>query len=564
MDGYISTTLDGSFIKNAGICGFVKFLEMNNAEKGSDYIIKGQTLHISIEYLKNKDIPEMYVSTIAKHFENNTKFSRVITDEKEKADKYYKQLTESDDEKSKTEAEKKLKDIFKEFEDMMLKNSFKAAYEIIGMYDGITYINAEIINEMKKEKDNLEIRYRKYCDIISIVNQKIVKENLIYTELLYTKFRYCFSENSTSHKITALDAKEKRADTIYKNFYQPLLEEFDIDEKKKKNRCIECMEYSKNNRAISFMTDTADDLGKKKSYYWNCKPDAYVCPLCAFLYLFVPLGFVFIGSDAVFINTNTSINILMNSMGSYAQLIDKGNSFRQRVYRVFTSEKIDILKQKTSNFQVIVRSSDFQRYEMNVIDRNMIEKLEKGKKYLTWLETKYVKLSDSFMSVYDSVFENILAHRSQYMLIDKLMKYEFSNDGHFGYIRNILNLQIIFNGGDNMEDLKKKVDTAFMAGKAMRENILGKEKANSSDSEDDNSLRGFVYRLVNLAAVGDKSQFLDTVIRIYSGYNLTIPSIFKECYKSDDTFKAIAHGFVLGLKYVKFDDNNNKEDNKNE
>ena len=146
MDGYISTTLDGSFIKNAGICGFVKFLEMNNAEKGSDYIIKGQTLHISIDYLKNKDIPEMYVSTIAKYFENNTKFSRVITDEKEKADKYYKQLTESDDEKSKTEAEKKLKDIFKEFEDMMLKNSFKAAYEIIGMYDGITYINAEIIN----------------------------------------------------------------------------------------------------------------------------------------------------------------------------------------------------------------------------------------------------------------------------------------------------------------------------------------------------------------------------------------------------------------------------------
>ncbi len=109
-----------------------------------------------------------------------------------------------------------------------------------------------------------------------------------------------------------------------------------------------------------------------------------------------------------------------------------------------------------------------------------------------------------------------------------------------------------------MDNLNKKIDAAFMAGYDLRKNILG-NNADSPNGEDDNSIRGFVYRLVNLSSVGDTSQFIDTVIRMYSGFGLTIPSVFKECYKSEEMFKAIAHGFILGLKHVKY----NKEDTNN-
>ena len=114
-----------------------------------------------------------------------------------------------------------------------------------------------------------------------------------------------------------------------------------------------------------------------------------------------------------------------------------------------------------------------------------------------------------------------------------------------------------------MDELNKKIDFAFMSGKALRESILGKEAAKSSENgaeADDNRLRGLVYRLVNLTAVGDCSQFIDTVIRIYAGYGLTIPTVFKDCYKSDEMFKAISHGFILGLKYAAYEKNNNKQE----
>lgn len=555
---YITIIIDGSFMKNAGIIGLIKFLELNDAEYGKDYIISGQQLKISTEYLKNNNISEMYFNTIVEHFKSTSKFADMTVNKKAEIDKKYNEFIESGN-------EAKLKDLdadLKIFEDYMLKNSFVSAYKIIGLYDDVPQINESIIKDMKKLKNNIEEKYKKYCEIIEILKNPIIEKNLIYTELLYGKLKYFFAENPTSHKIPVLDTSSKREDTIDKNFYAPLVEHIELMEsqqngkkiKKSMCRCIECMEMSYNSRAITFMTDTTDDVKKKTSYYWNCVVDAYVCPVCAFAYLFVPFGFEFIGSDAVFINTNSSIAEMKSTMSTYGNMVcDENASFRQRVYRIFTEEKIDILNKRISNIQVIVRSSNFSHYEMNVFDKTMIENLSKGKKHLKYLERRYMYGKDNVISVYDSAFENIVSHRSQYLLIDRLMKYEYEKEkGNFGYIMDILYLHIIFNGGakQEMENLKKKVDIAFMAGKSMRENTF---------QGNDDAMRGIVYRLINLTSAGDLTQFLDTVIRVYSGYGLTIPSIFKDCYQSDEAFKAIAHGFILGLKYQK-----NKEDNSND
>ena len=543
-------------MKNAGIIGLIKFLELNDAEIGKDYIIEGQQLKVNNEYLKNNNIPEMYFNTITEYFKSTSKFIEMTVDEKSGIDKKYNEFIESGDEKALSYLKEKLKN----FEEYMLKNSFVSAYKIIGLYDDVPQINEGIIKDMKKIKDNIEEKYKKYCEIIEILKNPTIEKNLIYTELLYGKLKYFFSQNPTSHKIPILDTSSKREDALNKNFYTPLVEHIETSEnpqnvkknKKSMYRCIECMEMSNSHRAITFMADTADDVSKKTSYYWNCVADAYICPVCAFVYLFVPFGFEFIGSDAVFINTNSSISEMKSTMSTYGNMIcNKGTSFRQRVYRIFTEEKIDILNKRISNIQVIARSSNLSHYEMNVFDKNMIEKLSAGKKYFESFEKKYISTKDNYISVYDCVFENIVSHRSQYPLIDKLMKYE-SESGHFEYIKCILYLHIIFNGGakKEMENLKYKVNIAFSAGKSMRDNVF---KGN------DDAMRGIVYRLINLTSAGDSSQFLDTVIRVYSGYGLTIPPIFKDCYQSEEAFKAIAHGFILGLKCEK-----NEGDNKNE
>lgn len=560
---------------NAGICGFIRFMEHNNAEKGKDYDYQGQSLFIDIDYLKNNDISEMYISTMSEIFEENTKHFRTLN-EKHEIDKLNSIGIDNLDDKQK----KRITELYKNFADLLVKSSYLSAYEMLSDVDNITPINKDIIEDLKKESD-LSVKHEKYNNIYQIINQKKIKDSLIYTDLLYDYFKLFFSENSQSHKITRLCEKNKKySDTFKNNFISPLFDEMDIPQKKKSAICIECLgtmsatEVQKKKRRLTFLFDIADDLDRKKSYYWFCKPDAYVCPLCNFIYDFIPLGFAFIGSEAVFINSNSTIETLIKIMSAQREKISETSnlSVRKRIMRTFTEEKIDALEKTNSNIQIILRSSNFSHFVFDVIDKDMIKKFKQGSKELSKLECKKVifKSYDSnsngkkILSVYDTVLDMILNKHTLYPFIDKILKNEIDKSNNIEYIQDIIYLEIIFNGGTSMNELSTKeiVYFAFTSGKALREKILGKETAKSSENgaeDDDNRLRGLVYRLVNLTAVGDCSQFIDTVIRIYAGYNLTIPAVFKECYKSDEMFKAISHGFILGLKYA-YEKNTDKQE----
>ena len=574
MENYITVDCTGSFLKNAGIVGFIKFAEYNHAVEGNDYIIDGQNLHISVEYLKNNDISQMYVDTMVDIFEKDSKFYKVVHDEYNIIQSYYNKGFENLSDKDIENVTK----LFKSFEDMMLKKSFENTSNILKTEYNVQYDIFDMVKSLKSIKD-INSKYPTYIEIIDILNDKTIRNQYMYTELLYGKFKLFFNENAQSHKITILDEKIRREYTIHNNLINPLLEDFSTDAKKKKTVCIECLENTSCKRNNTFMLDTADDVGKKKSYYWNCNPDAFVCPNCAFIYSFVPLGFAFFGNDAVFINNNQSIKELYSIMNTYKLKTESNpnETYYQRLFKIFSSEKISALEHNIHNIQVIVRNGNLSHYDMKIIDNNIITKMVECQKhhYFTNIEKKYLKIGTDFINVYNSVLDNILMRRSQYNFIDKCLKYEFSQECekkscNYGYIKNILNIEINFNGGSAiMEKEKKKsyvnnlmtkVNIAFEVGKSMRISILGENALNDS-KEKDNSLRGYVYRLINLASVGDISQFMDTILRTYSGYGLTIPDIFKDCYQSEETFKAIAHGYILGLKYVKYQKDNNNEDN---
>ncbi len=574
MENYITVDCTGSFLKNAGIVGFVKFAEYNHAVEGNDYIIDGQNLHISVEYLKNNDISQMYVDTMVDIFEKDSKFYKVVHDEYNIIQSYYSKGFENLSDKDIENVTK----LFKSFEDMMLKKSFENTSNILKTEYNVQYDIFDMVKSLKSIKD-INSKYPSYIQIIDILNDKTIRNQYMYTELLYGKFKLFFNENAQSHKITILDEKIRREYTIHNNLINPLLEDFSTDAKKKKTVCIECLENTSCKRNNTFMLDTADDVGKKKSYYWNCNPDAFVCPNCAFIYSFVPLGFAFFGNDAVFINNNQSIKELYSIMNTYKLKTESNpnETYYQRLFKIFSSEKISALEHNIHNIQVIFRNGNLSHYDMKIIDNDIITKMVECQKhhYFTNIEKKYLKIGTDFINVYNSVLDNILMRRSQYNFIDKCLKYEFSQECekkscNYGYIKNILNIEINFNGGSAiMEKEKKKsyinnlmtkVNIAFEVGKSMRISILGENALNDS-KEKDNSLRGYVYRLINLASVGDISQFMDTILRTYSGYGLTIPDIFKDCYQSEETFKAIAHGYILGLKYVKYQKDNNNEDN---
>lgn len=546
MEDYINIELGSSFLLNSGILGFIRFLESNSAKAGVDYIFDNQSLYVSKNYITDNDISKMYVNTMAKLLGNQTKFFSILA-KKNYVISLYEQSTELNG-----EVQKGLESIYKEFAAMLEKSSFKAGYIICNSYEHIVQMDLTMISDFKKAKDLIEKKelYLKLCEI---VEQPEMSNVLIIKDLMYTKINLFF--DNTSFFLPA-NLKLKIEDCYLKDFVTPLINEIKSDKPKKK-RCIECDELSTDVKSISFMIDTTDDVARKKSAYWNCKPDAYVCPVCALMYTFVPLGFAFLGQDAVFINNNSSIDGLIKIMSSYRDRteLNTTGSLKSRMYQAFTSDKIDMISNKINNIQVIVRSPKSSHYELSILGKDKIKMLLFSKKHLTNLEKKYIKNGKDFISVYDEVFDNILYNRSQYVLINKLFRMELSNSTSTNYLINILNIELIFRGGNNLDSLKKNVDIAFAVGKEMRYVLTGSVK----DKDIDNSLRGFVYKLSNALSVGNRDDFLDTIIRVYSGKGIAIPYIFKETYSSDEMFKAIATGFILGLKYSKYQKEENKE-----
>ncbi len=141
-------------------------------------------------------------------------------------------------------------------------------------------------------------------------------------------------------------------------------------------------------------------------------------------------------------------------------------------------------------------------------------------------------------------------------MINRLLVLGLKDNSNINYLKDILKLQFIFKGGKDMVSLlKENSDKAWQCGREMRE-ILTKD---IQEKDMDNSLRGVVYKLNNCLSVKNREQFLDTIIRIYSGKGVSIPWIFKECYQSDEMLQAIGYGYILGLKYKKYEKGNEEE-----
>ena len=73
------------------------------------------------------------------------------------------------------------------------------------------------------------------------------------------------------------------------------------------------------------MKEMADDLTRKRSAFWNCQVDAFLCPVCAFVYALSPLGFQMYANKFVFMNLNENISVLVDVNGK-----KRGNGLKEK------------------------------------------------------------------------------------------------------------------------------------------------------------------------------------------------------------------------------------------
>lgn len=557
MECFAITT--GDFLKNAGIVGMWYMLEMSTARRNTDYGISEneQELWIAKDFAIEADWTDMYFKAFVAGLGPFTVYESVL----EKIQSCLQKLETED-----WNSGKEIKDNFKFINEKLLSNSYLAGFENIKdqIEDSETYLNLKK-NKLsdKQEQQELKIRLQKLQQFLA---QPLCKETFTMKSIIYTYINKFWDGKCF---LLRANAKKDMRELFEKEFSEPLRKYWRNDHEKAKDLCVDCgmSMDSKEKVSIAFMKEMADDLSRKKSAFWNCKVDAYLCPVCAYLYALSPLGFQLYANKFVFLNMNESIRSLISANQKSSKNALLSEKKEEEKYSAWFSRNLNIVlaEKGTSNIQVILRGIQAEdKYICNIIGKEALSILgkEKVNNALNYLGTHpFIKLNGDFFNIHEAVVMNVLNYQNQYTLLNRLMKEAIENEGvllaaYWVYVVQVWTRLVRYG--------KDKERNVTMSQKTMRNNGYNLRKAimEAKGVTKDDCLRGTIYQLLNALSVKDTGKFIDIVIRLYSSTKLLMPDGFVDMLCGQEAFQELGYAFVLGLKGSYW--NNKSEDKKEE
>ncbi len=539
----------GDFLKNAGIVGLDYMLETAGAEKDWDYGYSenDQELWLNAEYALQADWTEMYFQAFVKYFGPSSTYQRIL----EKIEDSLQKL-----EKEVWKPEKTEKDDIKYINDKLLSNSYQTGFENIRDRVEKPDIYLDLKKDKLSEKTEQSELKKRLAELKTFLEQPLCKETFSMKSIVYTYINR-FWEGKCF--LLRANAKKDMKELFEKEFSVPLLNYWKKSRGKEKELCIDCgmpMD-SKEKVSVAFMKDMADDLTRKRSAFWDCKVDAFLCPVCAFVYALSPLGFQLFANKFVFVNCNESLELMIaaNSKDSKAGMSaqkeenEKYSAWFSRLLNVILKEKVKEL----SNIQVILRGiRPEDNYVLQMVGRDTVQILKEKKVMagLDWLgEHPFVKIGNEFLNVHEHTVMNIIQYRSQYGLLNRLMKEVLKNDGVIPAAYWVYTIQVwtgvCKRNADEKERKGVTVSIRIMrdSGYALRTAILEAKGVSTDDC-----MRGTVYQLLNALAVKNEEKFMDIIVRLYSSSKLLIPDGFVYMLGNKERFQEYGYAFILGLK----------------
>jgi len=522
-----------NFLYNAGILGLLKIFEYCRVPLEL-YQVNGSELIISPEIFTPEkfDFSRMYYETLKYYFEDGTVWKKVADLE------YDIERLDISAEEGKEAFDKLVK------EELIVtgsleRASYKSGYDIVKQ-KGDEFDVISSLNILKKETD-----YIKKREIVLLIIRYIKKHHEVFCfkDMSYTRI------NQTWNNIAFLNRQNSKKDMIscYKSaFCIPTHKYLSTSKNKFKDFCLDCGNLIKVSDAfgMSWLNDVGVDHKRKKSYFWDSKPDSYLCPVCALTYSCSPLGFVFAEkkNDAVFVNNNISIEELKrNNEGITSALMGKLDNVEEVCFNItnrMIQRELEVKESELHNIQVIIRNNS--RYNIGIISREKLIVIKECENSFRRLTDKRIKDQD-WISVYENVLNNLLLGKSQYIHINMFLRISIREKQSSWYIWDILRIQIWQKGG-SCTDMFKQAMVMARFGKEIRSKI-------ARDSEEaDNKLRGFIYKLLNSLQAHDRHRFMNVVIRMYTGLGLQIPQLFLKMFENDNTFMNLGYAFILGLK----------------
>lgn len=517
---------------------------MENDFLDVNYTIKGNTLTFSSDVFEN--FTEYYLKTLINKFEKDTNYYMII-------DKYHALISHDFTEDSSQYKE------FLNFLSSKLKK-FKG-YEIIKKRNEKTDIlnTLDLLKRKDIDFDTKKIYLKEIVECLEKHKDIFLLKDIVNTKVKLFWDNIAFLNNNN---------KNKEMSDCYKNtFIDPVIQYLNKKQRKSANQCIECGRNvsSQKEGSMRWLNDVGVDIKRKISNYWNFNPDIVVCPICKTVYSCAPLGFYIVGNNALFINSNTSIEaiIRMNNLNfKMNTLVGIENAVYYSIARAFNylSNVESAKKQANSNIQVVKRVAykNGTTYQFNIIVPSVLTVLSEREKEFRQLLNKYYMFSQKankkeprkIINIYDKTIENILNNRDLYMLLYDILKDALDSSQKVDFLYAVLKVQISnlmkgVTGMERTERINKLEKTTFFLRKCGLE-IKG-TFADNNEIQESGKLKSYIYKLLTALRINNVSLFMDTAIRIFNDTKKEIPITFINMLNDQNQFKILGYAFVLGL-----------------
>ena len=448
------------------------------------------------------------------------------------------------------------KDDLKFINDKLLSNSYQAGFENIK--DQIEH--PEVYITLKKEKLIDKMTAEELLERLSklqvFLEQEKCKETFIMKSVVYNYINRFWDGKSF---LLRSNAKKDMREQFEKDFSEPFRKYFMTDHTKAKDLCIDCGEpvTTKEKVSIAFMKEVGDDFTRKRSAFWNCNVDAFLCPVCTFLYAASPLGFRLFANKFVFVNNNSDMFTLLAANSKNRKSSLEGEKEENQRYSQWFAETLNIIlnekRQELSNIQVILRGTgDKDRYKLSIINKDILnilkrEDVEKALKNLG--QYPFTKIRNDFVNVHEQAVMNLLGHQNQYILLDSLLREAIAGNAasnfHIHWVYEIQKGTEISYKKEEEKEVLMYCISMKKSGSELRKAIMTAKKDTTGDS-----LRGIEYQLLNALSVKNTEKFMDIVARLYSSYGsekLLIPNGMIRMLQDKEKFSEYGYAFVLGL-----------------
>ncbi len=305
------------------------------------------------------------------------------------------------------------------------------------------------------------------------------------------------------------------------------------------------------------------------NFFWNQKAKFPVCDLCNLILFCIPAGITkvtktekqnkeYIEKTVLsFVNYDTSINNLIKINNNFADNSKRENASNNP----YTEIILNIVEQdkKISTWQL--QNIFVIEFDAEYLSYSRMEYFN-IKKYVANFLIKYADKTLNNISNYKyklQVLDYIMKNKDISLIINNRLLDEINNDeiikkGYDSFLATKIRLDLNllkeegFQVEENIEKNNKKLYVLYNTGIDIRETLKSRGE--------ENKLNGFTYKMLNSIKLGNKKEFMDSVIRIHMFMQKDVSPIFLEVMQDSCLdFESIGHAFVSGLISNKFDKN---------